>query len=76
MLFRSTVKDGVVSMEICDKDNDAQYFTILFTGNIKNECRIQNKSSGKYLKYKNGMLALQDASDLTTDGEYLIFKMS
>jgi hypothetical protein len=70
-----TVKNGAITTEICDNDNDAQYFTILFTGNIKNECRIKHKSSDKYLKYKNGMFSLQNISD-NTDAEYLIFMMS
>jgi hypothetical protein len=70
-----SVKNGAINMELCDNDSDSQYFTILFTGNIKNECRIKHKSSDKYLKYKNGAFSLQKTND-NTDSEYLIFIMS
>lgn len=70
-----SIKNGAVNMEICDNDSESQYFTILFTGNVKNQCRIKHSSSDKYLKYKNGMFSLQNTND-NTDAEYLIYTMS
>jgi len=45
------------------------------TGNIKNECRVIHKTTGKYLKYKTGLFTLQDTSD-TSDQEYLNYTMA
>lgn len=53
--------DGAeITLAQCDEVKETQYFSILFTGNAKNECQIMNYKSGKILKYKNGLFTLID----------------
>jgi hypothetical protein len=70
-----SVINGVIKMEICDNEKDSQYFSILLTGNMPNQARIKHKSTGKFLKYKQGMFSLHNEGD-ATDQEYLMYSMS
>lgn len=58
----------------CDELQEEQIFSILFTGNAKNECKIQHYNSQKMLKYKNGIFTLVDANT-TSEIDYQLFTM-
>jgi hypothetical protein len=68
------VSNGAVNQITYNYDDESQYFSIVMTGNIKNECRIIHKTTGKYLKYKSGLFTLQDINE-PTDQDYLIYMM-
>jgi hypothetical protein len=70
-----SVVNGTVKTVPCDNENQSQYFSILMTGNLPNQCRIQHKGTGKYVKYKQGIFTLQDSTN-PSDQEYLMFVMS
>ena len=59
----------------CDELKDTQIFSIMLTGNKKNECRIQHYNSKNYVKYKNGLLTMVDEHD-NNDMEYTLFIMA
>ena len=65
---------GPVEQIMYNSDDESQYFSIVMTGNIKNECRVIHKITGKYLKYKAGLFTLQSTSE-PTDQDYLIYMM-
>lgn len=58
----------------CDELIDTQIFSIIFTGDKKNECRIQNYKSKKYIKYRNGIFTLIDENN-KNDIETTLFTM-
>ena len=58
----------------CDELIDTQIFSIIFTGNKKNECQIQNYKSKKYIKYKNGIFTLINEND-KDNAEHTLFIM-
>ena len=64
-----------VSYSDCDEAIDSQIFSIITTGNKKNECRIQHYNSKQYIKYKNGMVILIDEDD-KNEREHTLFIMS
>ena len=66
---------GAINQILYNPDDEYQFFSIVMTGNIKNECRVIHKTTGKYLKYKTGLFTLQDTSD-TSDQEYLNYTMA
>lgn len=70
-----SASNDAVRQIMYNNDDESQYFSIVMTGNIKNECRIIHNISGKYLKYKSGLFTLQNTSELI-DQDYLIFMMS
>jgi hypothetical protein len=70
-----SVNNNAVKQIMYDSDDETQYFSIVMTGNIKNECRIIHKNTGKYLKYKSGLFTLQNTNELT-DQDYLIYTMA
>jgi hypothetical protein len=59
----------------CDELIGSQIFSIILTGNKKNECRIQHYNSKNYIKYKNGSVTLIDETD-KNDMNYTLFEMS
>jgi hypothetical protein len=67
--------NGAITLTSCDNEQESQFFSIMLTGNKKDECRIQHKTTGKFLKYKAGLFSLQD-SNLPEDQKYLLFLMS
>ena len=67
--------NGAINQIMYNSDDESQYFSIVMTGNIKNECRVIHKTTGKYLKYKSGLFTLHDTSD-PIDQDYLIYTMS
>jgi hypothetical protein len=69
------VNNNAVKQIMYDSDDETQYFSIVMTGNIKNECRILHKNTGKYLKYKSGLFTLQNTNE-PTDQDYLIYTMA
>lgn len=66
--------DGV-TYSGCDDAIDNQIFSIITTGNKRNECRIQHYNTKKYIKYKNGMVILIDEND-KNEMEHTLFIMS
>ena len=58
----------------CDELIDTQIFSIILTGNKKNECRIQHYNSKMFLKYKNDTITLIDENS-TIDMEDTLFMM-
>jgi len=69
------VSNNVVSQIIYNSEDESQYFSIVMTGNIKNECRVIHKNTGKYLKYKLGLFTLHNTND-PSDQDYLIYTMA
>jgi hypothetical protein len=63
-----------VTLAECDELVDGQIFSVIFTGNKKNECRLQHYKSGKMIKYKNGLFSLVDAKE-PSEMEYQMFTM-
>jgi len=59
----------------CDELIDTQIFSIILTGNKKNECKIQHYNSKKYLIYKDDLFTLIDEFN-TQNREYTLFTMS
>ena len=64
-----------VTYSSCNDVIDDQIFSIITTGNKKNECRIQHYNSKKYIKYKNGMNILINEND-KHEMEHTLFTMS
>ena len=64
-----------VTYATCDESIDTQIFSIINTGNKKNECRLQHYTTKKYIKYKNGMATLIDEDD-KNHMEHTLFTMS
>ena len=67
----------------CDNDvskdntkiSESQYFSIIFTGNKKNECKLKHYKTNKILIYTNGVFSLQDSENYD-NSEYTLFIMS
>jgi hypothetical protein len=66
---------GAINQLLYNPDDETQYFSVVMTGNIKNECRVIHKPTGKYVKYKSGLYTLQSASE-PADQDYLIYMMA
>ena len=64
-----------LSESLCDELIDTQIFSIIFTGDKKNECRIQHYTTQKYIKYKSNLFVLIGSDD-TSDREYTLFFMT
>jgi hypothetical protein len=58
----------------CDELVDTQYFSILFTGNMKNQCTLKHQKSGNILKYSSGIFTLVK-SDIIDDANNTLFIM-
>jgi len=69
------VSNGAVNQIMYNTDDESQYFSIVMTGNIKNECRVIHKITGKYLKYKSGLFTLHNTSN-PSEQDYLIYTMA
>jgi hypothetical protein len=65
-------KDKLSFKNECDDNIDNQIFSIILTGNKKDECRIQHFNSKKFLRYKNGGLSLINNN---SDIEFTLFMM-
>lgn len=63
-----------VKIGVCDEYIESQIFNILFTGNKKNECKIQHYNTKHILKYKNSLFTLVDKDD-QNDNHYKLFTM-
>ena len=67
--------EGVeVKMSECDELKTGQIFSILFTGNKKNECKLQHHETKNILTYKNSLFTLVPESD-TSNLQYQYFIM-
>jgi hypothetical protein len=67
--------DGkAVTIASCDEEVSSQVFSILFTGNKKNECKLQHYDTKKIIKFKNDLYTLVDINS-KTDIEYQLFIM-
>ena len=64
-----------LSKKECDELIDTQIFSIIFTGNKKNECKIQHYKSKKNLIFKDNLFTLIDAFD-TQNKALTLFTMS
>ena len=64
-----------VSESECDDAISTQVFSIIFTGNKRNECRIQHYKTKKIIKYINNMILLIDEADKNQQ-DYTIFMMN
>jgi len=49
---------NTITLNQCDELVDSQYFSILFTGNMKNQCTLKHQKTGNILKYNNGIFTL------------------
>lgn len=67
--------DSVLTLKPCDELTDTQYFSILFTGNMKNQCTLQHHKTEKILKYKSGLFTLVAANTID-DAQFTLFIMS
>jgi len=67
-------RNNNVNQLLFDNEDETQFFSIILTGNIKNECKIIHKTTGKYLKYKSRLFSLQNKDELG-EQEYLIYTM-
>jgi len=67
--------DNVLTLKPCDELVDTQYFSILFTGNMKNQCTLKHQKTGKILKYKDGLFTVVDTNSID-DAQYTLFIMS
>jgi hypothetical protein len=67
--------DNVLTLKPCDELVDTQYFSILFTGNMKNQCTLKHQKTGKILKYKDGLFTVVDENSID-DAQYTLFIMS
>ena len=61
-------------MSECDEFKPGQIFSILFTGNKKNECKLQHHETKNILTYKNSLFTLVPESD-TRNLQYQYFIM-
>lgn len=52
--------DNSIKLVQCDELIEDQYFSILFTGNMKNQCRLKHFKTGLILKYDNKLFNLVD----------------
>ena len=68
-------KTQIILTTQCDELVDSQYFSIIFTGNKKNECKLKHYKTNKILKYKNKKFSLLDENNFD-DAEYTLFMMS
>ena len=67
--------DGtIIKLSICDEYITSQIFSINFTGNKKNECKIQHNDTKNILKYKDGLFTLVSPDD-QNNIEYQLFIM-
>lgn len=64
-----------VAYRECDEYKDEQIFSILFTGNITNECKLQHYTSKNIIMYKDGQFTLVSPTELSNT-EYQLFIMS
>ena len=55
--------DNILIQNECDELVDTQLFSIIFTGNKKNECKLQHYKTKKYLIYYLGSFTLIDVDD-------------
>jgi hypothetical protein len=59
---------------LCDDTIDTQIFNIIFTGNMKNECKLRHNSTQKLVIFKNNVFTLVDPEE-QTNIEYQLFTM-
>jgi hypothetical protein len=64
-----------LSKKQCDELISTQIFSIILTGNKKNECKIQHYNTRKYLIYKDNLFTLIDEFD-TKNRDLTLFTMS
>jgi hypothetical protein len=65
-----------VALDVCDDFKEEQHFSIIFTGNAKNECKIKHVSSGKILAYTSGEFTLVTDSTTSEIYPYTLFIMN
>jgi len=67
--------NNTVSQNECDELIETQLFSIMMTGNKKNQCKIQHYNSKKYLKYQYNVFTLINEDD-KNDVDYTLFMVS
>ena len=58
----------------CDDQNSKQYFSIIFTGNETNECKLKHHDTDKFVVYKDSKFSLDSSANSNID--YQLFMMS
>ena len=67
--------DGkTITLATCDETISSQIFSIIFTGNKKNECKIQHHDSNNIIHFENDLFTLVPQTD-TKNIEYQYFIM-
>jgi hypothetical protein len=66
--------EKTVKLDACDEEISSQTFSIIFTGNKKNECKLQHYESKKIINFKNDLYTLVNENE-QTDIEYQMFIM-
>ncbi len=64
-----------ITFKPCDELVDSQYFSIIFTGNMKNQCTLKHQKTGNILKYNAGLFTLV-AENTIDDAQKTLFIMS
>jgi len=67
--------NNVITLKPCDELVESQYFSINFTGNMKNQCTLKHHSTGKILKYNTGLFTLINENTID-DANLTLFIMS
>jgi hypothetical protein len=66
--------NNTIKLSQCDELVDSQYFSILFTGNMKNQCTLKHQKTGNILKYNSGIFTLVKP-DVIDNAEQTLFIM-
>ena len=64
-----------ITLKQCDEFIDSQYFSIIFTGNMKNQCTLKHQKTEKILKYNTGLFTLVNENTID-DANLTLFIMS
>lgn len=67
--------NNVVTLANCDETNTSQIFSIIFTGNKKNECKLQHYETKNIINYKDNIFTLVSPTE-QNDIEYQLFILS
>jgi len=65
---------NAVTIASCDEEISSQIFSIIFTGNKSNECKLQHYDTKNFINLKNGLYTLVNSTN-QNDKEYQLFIM-
>ena len=66
--------NSAITIASCDELQSSQIFSIIFTGNKKNECKLQHYDSQLIINYQGGLFTLVKVTE-QTNIEYQLFTM-